>query len=57
MKKFYELNKDKAKALIARQILDGWTHKEVKDYWYSLGYDIFFIQSIVNPFFINTKIN
>lgn len=52
-KMFYELYPDKAKELITSQIVDGWLYQEIKDYFYALGYDIFFIQSIVNPFFIN----
>lgn len=52
---FYEQpeNRDKARELIAKLIFDEWTDDEIKEYFYSLGCSIFFVRSIVNPFFIN----
>lgn len=54
-KLFYEEHKDKARDLIADMIKYNWTHGQVKEYFYALDYNIFFIQSVVNPFFINPK--
>lgn len=50
---FYEAHTDKAKALVAQQILEGWTFEECRQYFFALGYDYFFVQAIVNPLFIN----
>lgn len=54
-KTFYELNPDKAKTLVAKQVVDGWTCDEIKEYFYNLNCGIFFVRSLVNPFFINTE--
>ena len=54
-KKFYEINKDKARDLVAKQIIDCWSYEDIRNYWYSLGYDIFFINSVIKPYFVNPK--
>lgn len=53
MKLFYIDKLDKAKLLTAEMIVDGWTKDELIEYWTILGYDQFFINTIVSPFFIN----
>lgn len=56
-KTFYELNPNAAKALVAKQVFDGWTQDEIKEYFYNLGCGIFFVRDLVNPFFINSQDN
>lgn len=44
---FYTDKLDKARALSLDQFNEEfWNIKDVEDYWYSLGYDIFFIRSL-----------
>lgn len=55
---FYEQSREnfeKARSLVAEQIQEGWSQEEITTYWQSLGYDIFFCQKLINPFFINVK--
>lgn len=49
-------NYEKARELVARQILDGWNKEDIFKYWCLLGYDLFFVRKLVNPFFINTPL-
>jgi hypothetical protein len=53
MKLFYEENKQAARELVAKQILDCWEYAQIEEYWYALGYDIFFVTSVIKPMFIN----
>lgn len=53
---FYELNKDKAQQLVEQQKFDGWSLEDVKNYWYSLGYDVFFVRGTIIKFYNNYNI-
>jgi hypothetical protein len=50
---YYDDNKQQAKELIGSLIIDGWTQTEIEDYFMCLGHDLFFLQEVVKPFFIN----
>ena len=48
---FYEENRDKACALMADQFGDSWTEDDILKYFWMLGYDLFFEQSVIKPYF------
>lgn len=50
MNKYYEENKDKAEEIIKQFVLDKWKDKEILEYWDKLGYDVFFVNSVVKPY-------
>lgn len=50
---FYKTRIQLAKDLVASQIVDGWTRKDIVEYFEALGYEYEWIKELVNPFYIN----
>jgi len=53
MKAYYEDYPEQAKQLVLRQLADGWTVVAIMDYFQCLGYDYFFVKSIIPPELLN----
>ena len=49
MSLFYESNIEKARQLSEEQKKNGWSVEDRQTYWYTLGYDIFFVNRVVEP--------
>ena len=51
---YYETHKDKACMIIAEQLSNDWSIKDIVEFFLLIGYDYFFVRAIINPLVIKS---